>query len=239
MFLLVSTWMKDQVSILTPYLTSLASGTCFSAWSHFHFTFSRGNAEKCSSYKFFQRFSSRQTVELCSREDTEVTAGEREREETKLGRTDGYCENHKGTIALSGTINCISFHNSFPFISILSRWNNSLKKGASSVSCLDDSALTQDWPRLSRRHRGILRNDDCFYISLHFLCVCVFYFFLSLSSRSLRFPSTHIMRTNLYLPHVSWDFEALTLRAPTPGLWCFYEELFLWISTNSALVNVV
>lgn len=30
--------------------------------------------------------------------------------------------------------------------------------------------LTQDWPRLSRCHRGIILNDDCFYISLHFLC---------------------------------------------------------------------
>lgn len=33
------------------------------------------------------------------------------------------------------------------------------------------TALTQDWPRLSHCRRGIILNDDCFYISLHFLCV--------------------------------------------------------------------
>lgn len=43
---------------------------------------------------------------------------------------------------------------------------------ASSISFADaDCTLTQDWPRPSRRQRGIILNDDCFYISPHFLCV--------------------------------------------------------------------
>lgn len=56
---------------------------------------------------------------------------------------------------------------SFPFFSFC--------LSALSVSFHDaDGTLAEDEPRTSHHHKGSILNDDCFYISSHFICSCCF-----------------------------------------------------------------
>lgn len=124
---------------------------------------------------------------------------------------------------------------------------------ASSISFHDaHCTLTQERPRLNCCHRGIILNDDYFYISLHFLCVSPtmplwLYFqsyFLCCSPSTLSWwvprPTPEPIQTTLTASpescmHPSYFLEATETEARCSGLLVFSLQLMHYSAMNRSV----